>query len=605
MQVRVDATELPRHLVHSKVRIPATSGPLILWYPKWIPGTHAPGGPVQNMGGFRVVTQEGEPVIWRRDDTEPWRFHCQVPDEADTVEVQLDYIANQETVNSEGVGAVGNPFIGAINFNVCLVYPEGFQNDEITIELSIKLPPTWKYATALTTKDKNEGWITFEPASLRTVIDSPLICGEHFRSIELEPADAPPTWLHLTSESPTAIRISDELIGKYRRLVEEANALFGRAPHDEYHFLVTLSDDLGANGLEHFASSLNGLGEREFVDEELLKAWWASYLLPHEYAHAWCGKYRRPRGMATGDYHTPKDTGLLWIYEGLTQYLGEVLAVRAGLQDADRHREILGMTIKQLDATAGRRWRPLADTASANYQLRGRSSHWGLLRRNQDYYDEGSLYWLEADAIIREATNGEKSLDDFCRLFFGKESDRNVYPFDLNEVYATLEEVAEHDWKAFFDRRVYQAQEELPLDVVGRIGYRLEYSTEPSQNLREMEGRYGFTNATDSLGLAATATGAVRAVVPDSPADRVGLASGQEIVGVNGRKFSGQRLRDAIADSTTRRNVELLMLEGDRFRTVTVEYDGGLRYARLVRNPDKPDVLAEILKAKTGGTAED
>jgi predicted metalloprotease with PDZ domain len=560
---------------------------------------------VQNVGGFRVQTPAGDPVTWRRDDAEPWRFYCQVPEGADAVEIQLDYIANQETVNSDGVGAQGNSFIGAINFNVCLVYPEGYKDDELTVELRVKLPPKWKYATALKTKEKDDQWITFEPTTLRTVIDSPLICGEHFRSIDLEPKDTPPAWLHLTSESPTAIQISDELIGKYRRLIEEANALFGRAPHEEYHFLVTLSDDLGANGLEHLASSLNGLEEREFVDEELLKGWWASYLLAHEYAHAWCGKYRRPSGMTTHDFHSPQHTELLWIYEGLTQYLGEVLAVRAGLQTVDRHREALAMTIGQLDATKGRRWRPLADTASASHQLRGYSRHWAHLRRSQDYYDEGALYWLEADAIIREATNGEKSLDDFCRLFFGKESDLEVNPFDLEEVYEALDDVTAYDWKAFFEKRVYLPQDELPLDAVGRIGYRLEFSTEPSEAMRDADRRYGGANATDSLGLSALPDGTVMLVLPGSPADRAGLASGQEIQGVNGRRFSPQRLRDAIADSTTQRNVELLMLQGDRFRTVTIEYDGGLRYRKLVRNPDEPHRLAEILKAKKGGTAEE
>ena len=365
---------------------------------------------------------------------------------------------------------------------------------------------------------------------------------------------------------------------------------------------MTCSDDLGYHGLEHLACSINGVRERDLIEDARRKGWVAN-LIPHEYVHSWCGKFRRPAGMCTADYQTPLKTRLLWVYEGLTEYLGEVLMVRSGLVDAKEYRDTLTATIGSLVHQEGRRWRPLDDTAAASYLLRGHSANWNELRRGQDYYFEGALIWLEADAIIRERSEGKKSLDDFCRKFLGaNRTDVSVVPYELPEVLKDLHELADFDWESFLEKRVSKPQESLPLEVVGRCGYRLKYATEPPGGT-PISRRRGGVSARDSLGLTFSAEGQIQDVVPGMVGDRAGLASGMTVIGVNSKKFSQQRLHDALAESVALRKIELLLLEGEEFRTVVLDYGDGPRYLVMVRDESKPDLLAEILKPVTGRPA--
>jgi predicted metalloprotease with PDZ domain len=390
-----------------------------------------------------------------------------------------------------------------------------------------------------------------------------------------------------------------KVVDLYSRVVREAWALFGTAHYPEYHFLVVCSDALGLFGLEHLSCSLNGVGERGLIDEKLRKGRWLANLLPHEYAHSWCGKYRRPAAMITPDFHTPQKTKLLWVYEGLTEYLGEILSVRAGLLTPDEYKITLTAHIRGLSRTAGRRWRPLEDTAVAAHLGRNPGSSWNQLRRTQDFYMEGMLLWYECDAIIREKTGGAKSLDDFCKRFFAAvPGKKTVAGYDFVDLVRDLNATAAYDWEGFLRQRVQAPQESLPLNVVGRLGYRLKFSDKPAG--AELKGAVlpPDNPGADSLGVALT-NGVVRAVDPGLPADRAGLAPGMKVIGVNGKKFSPNRLRDAIADSVTRKKVELLIEDGEDFRTVVVPYAEGLRYLELERLSTKPDVLGEILKPRT------
>ena len=599
IDMEVDARELPRSLLHARLTIPAAATATALWFPKWIPGIHGPRGPVENVGGLRVELPDGKPVPWKRDREELFRVVCEVPEEIDSsLNVRLDYICNQPSVNSNSIDSFGNSLAGIINWNTCLVYPEGATSDEVLVRLRLLLPPGWKYATSLETSSvDDDGWIQFEPVSLHDLIDSPLICGEHFRTIPLAGGDRPVS-LHLTSESPAAIALDEEMIDKHRRLVAESLALFGAAHYDEYHFLVTCSETLGRRGLEHLSSSLNGVGERSLVDEAKFKVG-PVYLLPHEYVHSWCGKYRRPAGMATPNFHQTKQTELLWIYEGLTQYLGELLAVRAGFLTPEEHTEQLAVKINRLMRQAGRGWRPLEDTAVAAWQLRGRSPRWGNLRRGQDYYNEGLLFWLEADAIIRTESDGTHSLDDFCARFLGQpHSAAKVVPFDVAEVIGHLSSLADYDWEGLIRRRIETAHDELSLDFVGLCGYRLEYRTEPSAYLDAIQRERKFVSAVDSVGLLVSHEGQVRTVVPGMAGDRAGLAPGMQIFGVAGSKFSPRRFEDAIADSIAERQIELLILDGERYRTVALDYDEGPKHLSLARDESRPDRLSEMLKPR-------
>ncbi len=601
IQMNVDAREMSRALLHARLEIPAAPGELALWYPKWIPGVHAPSGPVQNLAGLRFETTKGEPITWRRDEEELNRFILTVPAGSDRVIAKLDYICNQPTVNSSGVDSFGNSLLAVINWNTVLLYPDGTNIDNTSARVQLKLPAGWKFGTALATESESPEGIVFKPETLRRAVDCPLIAGENFRTIELTGKNTSPAFLDITSESGSAIQLDEKLIAQYRKLVAEAVALFGGSRWDSYHFLVVCSDRLPGNGLEHLSCSFNCVGERELIDEKKRKMW-PAYLLPHEFTHAWCGKFRRPAGMVTTNFNQPEHTKLLWIYEGLTQYIGEVLTVRSGLLSLADHLPAFASKLDYLTQETGRDWRPLEDTAVASHLGRAHSQSWGQLRRGQDYYDEGLVIWLEADALIREKTSGRKSLDDFCKKFFAADRAHMplVVPYELKEVTADLRELADEDWDKFFADRVGKTKDALGLEFLTKtVGYRMQFDAKPSEYLLEREKDRKSVIAVDSLGLSASEEGKIIGVVPGTLADKAGLSGGMIITGVAGRKFSGQRLKDAIADSPTARKVDLLVLDGDTFRNVSLPYSDGPKYLELTRTADHLDTLAEILKPLT------
>jgi predicted metalloprotease with PDZ domain len=536
--------------------------------------------------------------LWRRDQTEPYRVECEVPAGARAIAVQLDTICNEAAVRAAGYLSYGNRSVGIINWNTCLLYHEGWSCDDIRVHLRLVLPRAWHIATALETESDQEGRTSFKTVSLADLVDNPLIAGEHVRTIPLDAGSGPPAWLHVASESPHALQLGPDVVGVYSRIVREAGAMFGVCHYPAFHFLVTCSDELGYLGLEHLACSINGVRERDLLDPSRRRGWVAN-LLPHEYVHSWCGKFRRPAGMCTTDFHTPQKTRLLWVYEGLAEYLGELLMVRGGLVEPKEYREMLAATISTLAHREGRRWRSLEDTAVASHLLRGSSPNWNDLRRQQDYYFEGALLWLEVDALLRDRSQGKHSLDDFCRRFLGANpSHARVVPYELPEIVQILRELADFEWDAFLTGRTTQPLDALPLDVVGRCGYRLGYAAEPSGYLSRQER--GTVSARDSLGLSFSAEGQILDVVPGMIGDRAGLAPGMKVIGVNRKTFSRNRLRDALADSVALRRIELLLVEGEEFRTVMLDYADGPRYLELVRDPSKPDVLAEILKPVAG-----
>ncbi len=594
LRIEVDARDLPRRLLHTSLRVACEPGPLYLWYPKWIPGTHAPCGPVDTVGGLRLTTDDGKTIPWQRDEVELYRLRCVVPEGSHAMHVQLDTICNAPAVEASGHLSFGNGSVGIINWPTCLLYPEGPTSRQTRVHLALRLPDRWKYATALKPSEEREGLITFQPVPLSTLADSPLIAGEHMRTIPLAVGPNPPAYFHLASEAPAALQLAPEVVELYSRMVREAGALFGACHYSEFHFLITCSDELGHLGLEHLSSSLNGVRERDLIDNANRKGWIAN-LIPHEYVHSWCGKYRRPIGQCTVDFHTPQRTSLLWVYEGLTEYLGELLMVRSGLVNPKEYRETLASTIGRQMLRTGRKWRSLEDTAVASHLLRAGSPNWNELRRDQDYYFEGALLWMEADAIIRQQTDGARSLDDFCREFLGRNTSRDdTVPYDQDEIVRILKATTEFDWQRFLTERICRPLDALPLDLVGRLGYRLQYAPVPPDH--NGERTRGGISAQHSLGLIFSPDGQIIDIVPGMAGDKARLAPGMKVMGINGRLFNSRRLQDALADSVALRKIELLLLEGDRFKTITLDYADGPKHVELVRDGSKPDLLAQILQ---------
>jgi len=591
----VDASEAARRIFHARLVIPAAPGPLTLVYPKWIPGEHGPTGPVTDVAGLKMRAG-GRDLPWRRDEVDMYAFHLEVPEGMKSVEVSFDLLSAAPASGKFSAGASASDKLAAISWNQVLLYPPGRASRDIQFRASLSVPAGWKIGTALPIASQSGARTVFAPVSLETLVDSPVLCGAYFREIPIGPPGKVPHYLELAADSPEALEIPKEIKAGYDRLVEEALALFGVAHYSSYRFLVSLSDHVAHFGLEHHASSDDRLPERALIDEDWRKL--SAGLLPHEFVHSWNAKYRRPADLATADFQQPMRTSLLWVYEGLTQYLGTVLEARSGLRTPEQTRERLALLAEWARNQRGRAWRPLEDTATAAQLLYQARSDWSAWRRGVDFYDESVLLWMDVDTLIREKTQGRRSLDDFCRRFHGGPAGpAGVKTYTLDEVVADLDAVAPYDWRALLTERVTAASSRAPLEGLERGGWRLAYADTRSDLLKTGEDKNDIVNLTASLGLLLKKDGWILDIIPGKAAGQAGIAPGARVVAVNSRRFTPEVARAAIA--ATRGGVaplELLVENDDYFRTYPVNYREGEKYPRLERDAARPDLLSEILK---------
>jgi predicted metalloprotease with PDZ domain len=470
------------------------------------------------------------------------------------------------------------------------------------VAATLKLPPGWKFGTALPLAAITENTLTFAPAPLETLVDSPVIAGEFLYTAELTPGEPVRHFLHIVADSGddlSKLASDAEHFAHLANLVHEEEAIFGARHFRAYHFLLTASDDVAHFGLEHHESSDDRVGAEYLTDGDARRG--NSGLLPHEMFHSWNGKYRRPAGLATPDFQQPMKGELLWVYEGLTTYYGAVLASRSGLETSDRFREGLAGTAAMLDRRAGRQWRPLADTAVAA-QLVYRAPGEGVSRRRgTDFYPEGELVWLEADTLIRQQTQGKRSLDDFCRRFEGGEnSGPKVVPYTYEDVVWTLNEVLPYDWNNFFQKRVYAISEHAPAGGIESGGWRLAWTNGVPEGLKGSEDRGKFTSLDYSLGFSLGSDGGIGDVLPGSPADQAGILQGMRLVAVNRHGWSAKLVRAALREAATNNApIALLTVREDDYRICEVNYHGGEKYPVLERVAGKPDLLAEIVRPLT------
>jgi predicted metalloprotease with PDZ domain len=594
--LEVDAREASRKTFHARLTIPAAPGPLTLAYPKWIPGEHGPTGPIADLVGLKFWADK-KPIPWKRDAADMYLFRLDVPPGAEAVEAELDYVSPAETGGfSSGSSATSN--LTLISWNQLLLYPAGGKPDEISFAASLRLPEGWKWAGALDAAGQSAGAIRFAPVSLTTLVDSPVLAGAHFRVITLT-REPPVHRLDIAADSEAALEMSSELEAQYRSLIAETGALYGARHYRHYDFLLTLSDHTAHFGLEHHESSDDRVDERSLVEADRRKL--MAGLLPHEMTHSWNGKYRRPADLAIGTFQEPMRGDLLWVYEGLTEFLGQVLAARSGLLTPEQYREDLALTAAEMDHQAGRAWRPLQDTAVAAQILYGARSDWAAWRRGVDFYPESELLWLEADTIIRRESRGRKSLDDFCRLFHGGESGApKVVPYTFDDVAATLNQILPYDWKSFWRTRLDSTGPRAPLAGLAQSGWKVVYTQEIPDMQRAAEDTRKVTDVRYSLGISVREDGTIPDVVPQSPAATAGVGPGMKLVAVNGRRWSPLVLRDAIKRSASRA-VELLVENGEFFKTFRLDYAGPERYPHLERDTARPDVLSLIIRPLASG----
>jgi predicted metalloprotease with PDZ domain len=593
--IAVDATAAPRKIFHATLRIPATPGDLTLYYPKWIPGEHAPDGPVLDLAGLKF-NADGKTLKWRRDLLDGFTIHVDVPAGTTEISADLDFLSPATFEGGFSAGSSATDKLAIISWNQVLLYPKGWKSDDINYSASLKLPDGWKFGTPLPIASHSGNEIKFATVSLTTLVDSPVITGEFLKVVPL--AQDPPTEMDIAADSAAALNAPPEVWDHYKNLVEQAQKLFGAHHYRDYHFLYTLSDHVAHFGLEHHESDDSRVDERALVDDTSRKM--SASLLPHEYVHSWNGKYRRPADLATSDYQQPMQDDLLWVYEGLTNYLGFLLTARSGLLTADQDRDDLALTAAALDHIPGREWRNLQDTADAAPQLYFSPRSWESWRRSTDFYAEGTLDWLWADVIIRRQSKGAKTLDSFCQLFHGAPSSApmvKTYTFD--DVVNGLNQIAPYDWRGFWTERLSSHGPGAPLGGIEGSGWKVTYDDIPSEMMSSSASMFHFVPAAFAIGLALNDDGAISDTTEGAPAAKAGIGPGMKLVAVNGRRFSPEILRDAVrATESGTTPLELLIENTDYYKIYKIDYRGGEKYPHLVRDDAKPDLLTEILKAK-------
>jgi len=596
--VEVDARDAPRGIERVHLVLPVKPGKLTLLYPKWLPGEHSPDGPVSGLSALKF-SSNGQAIVWQRDADNMYAFHLTIPSATRSLDVAFEVDAVSGATDNNAL-RTSTESLAIILWNQLVFYPAGAQSDDLQYTARLRLPAGWSFGTALPQVSSAGDTTQFAQVSLTTLIDSPVLSGRHFKTVEL--GGTPAVHLHLAADSEAALDIPAATTAQLRKLVQEAAALFGATHYNEYHFLWTLSDQLGFEGIEHHQSSDNRSAERSLIDEDLRRSEAVTSLLPHEYAHSWNGKYRRPIGLATGNYDSPMRGELLWVYEGLTQYLGMVLGARSGLAAPTEAHDAWADTAAWLQTRKGRDWRPLADTAIAAQIGYTQAHEWRPRTRSVDFYTESAMLWLEADTLIRSTTHGAKSLDDFCRLFYGPPSSApKVVPYDFNDVVQALNTVMPYDWRGFWTRRLNRVQANAPLEGLAAGGWHLAFATEPSPVEKADGALEKMTNLNYSLGLTLKDEGAVIAdVVPGTPADAAGIAPDSTLIAVNGRKYSKDVLQDALkSGGDGPRALKLLIQKDEMFETVELQYTGHARYPRLERDTAAPDLLTPILSPRT------
>jgi predicted metalloprotease with PDZ domain len=596
--LQVDATDLDHRVFRVRETLPVTPGPLTLYYPQWLPGNHGPTGVITQLAGLKISTG-GQPLAWRRDPLAAYAFRLDVPAGAGVLDIEFQFLS---PLDRESGRVVVTPDMLSVQWNTVLLYPAGHPDARIAVQPTLRLPDGWAFGTALETVAQRGALVEFKPVSVEALIDSPVFAGRHMVHVDLDPQAAAkgraPVRLHVMAETPDELRISPEQLAAHRALVTQADRLFGARHYAHYDFLLALSDRFGRIGLEHHQSSENGVGPGYFT--EWAKASSGRDLLAHEFTHSWNGKFRRPADLWTPDTNTPMQDSLLWMYEGQTQFWGDVLAARAGLVPLADSLDGFADVAAYLDAQAGRNWRDLQDTTNHAVMTAKRDrTDWPTWQRSADYYSEMVLVWLEADMLIRNGSKGRRSLDDFARAFFGVEPGRVApltYTFD--DVVAALNRVQPNDWATFLRTRL-DSHGPAPLAGLARAGWRLAWREEPSNRSKGSAARRKSDDFFYSLGFTVAKGGKLQTVRWGGPAFDAGLNAAVELIAVDGRAYSVERMNSAItAAKTSNAPIQLLVKDGEVYKTVAIAYAGGLRYPWLERIPGVEDRLTPLLTAR-------
>lgn len=589
IRLEVDATDTTQRIFRVKETIPvAAPGPLTLMMPAWLPGNHAPRGQIEKLTGL-TFTANGQPVTWKRDPLNVYAFQIDVPQGATEVVAQFQFLS--ATQPNQG-RVVVTPKMLNIQWESVSLYPAGYYTRQIPIQPTVTYPAGWQAATALRgTKTGNA--VAYETIDYEALQDSPVFAGRYFKPVDL----GSNVTLNIVADDADELDFKPEQMAKHRKLVAEAGALFGTYHFNHYDFLLAITDEMGGIGLEHHRSSENQVEPGYFKKWDSGEALLDRNLLPHEFTHSWDGKFRRPDLLWTPDFNVPMQDNLLWVYEGQTQFWGYVLGARSGMFSKQETLDAYAQIAAKLDTAVGRQWRAMEDTTHDPIISARRPKGWTSWQRSEDYYNEGLMIWLEADAIISKATRGKKGLDDFAKAFFGiNPGDWGQVVYNRGDVIKTLNDIAPYDWAGFFQKYVDSTTRETPKGGFILGGYKLVYGEEPGAISKAAEGANKMVDQSFGIGAIVKNDGEISSVIWDSAAFKAGLVTGAKILAVNGDEFSGDVWKAAIKAKTP---IQIILKQDKYYRTLTLDYSGGLRYPRLEKTGEGEGSLDKLLKART------
>ena len=581
LAIQVDASDVTRGLFHITETMPAKPGKLTLWYPRWIPGEHGPTGPISKNFNFKIYA-DGSLLPWTRDPIDMFQVTVQVPSHAKQISIKFTH-----------ANASGSSHLARVVWNRFAWYPAS-PSDNLIVKASLKVPKDWKVACALPFKQNtNSNEFVFEQASLTRLVDSPAQIGQFYKQYNVTGKSKFKHYLEVMADTPEGTVAPENVLTALTKTHEEMESIAGAAHYKKYHWLLTVSDHGGDDGLEHHESSEDGTGTDAFTSPLFL-----GELLCHEYFHSFNGKYRRPKGLCTPDYQKPMQDELLWMYEGMTQFMGHVLACRAGWWTPEQWREQMAINYMEMNMTRGREWRPLVDTATgvpaASFSDRGGS--WPSAQRGWDYYFEMSIIWLEVDMKIRELTAGKKSIFDFQRIFHGGQSNGpEVKPYTFNDIVNTLNQVVKYDWASLLKQRIYEIQPQLSTQGFEMAGWKVVYNDTPNSMMGKIYSFKEGAMLNTSLGMFVNSKGVVFDVATGYPADKAGFAPTMQILQVNGENYSDKRIQEL-----TQKGGELVFKVNykEDIRTLTIKYEGGLKIPHLERITGTADKLSALLNSK-------
>ncbi|HEX5275309.1 MAG TPA: hypothetical protein VFW34_08535 [Candidatus Rubrimentiphilum sp.] len=604
MTVVLDERTAPRGFAYSHMTIPVKPGPFTLSYPEWIPGEHGPTGPLNDLAQLKI-SAGGQSIAWERDRVDMYAFHIKVPSGVTTVNVDFTVLLNHPNNFVDGQLATRNIMVG--NWNRYILYQPDIDNTKYFVRASLILPPAWDYASALPVASRSGGRIDFKTVTLETLVDSPTDSGRYYRHITSWSGQGTHTYIDLFADHPEDLKLPANELAAYMRMTPEAMALYGGRHWNVYHSELTLSDLIPPQGIEHHQSSDDRSDDTFLTNHAEQMS--GGDLLTHEFSHSWNGKYRRPFDLQQPNFNRPfpEHTELLWEYEGMNQYMGDLIAFRSGIKGKPSdYPEYFASIYSAMAYEPGRKTTPIIDiTTGAPYYYLADGPYGSLRRDAGDFYTEGELIWLDADTIIRQLTHGKKSIDDYAKIYSGGTSGPRVVTYTRADLERYLGEVAPYDWHGFFQKYVYSISPKPPTDEIARAGYRLVFTSKPNLYEANRESLRKTIGSWYDVGVNLAQDGTISDVREGSAAWNAGLGDGMQIVAMNGREFTPDAWAAAVAaTSASFSPISLLVKQYGYYQDVTLNYRGGAKFPHLVRIPGTADMFAQIMRphAKREGT---